>query len=86
MRAVDFEGVDIGLRLRLLPMVRLVPVSVMAREGRFSGVLIFAEDEEDRSFATAIVLYFPRSVAIIGILFDCTVSCLHAPAEFRKAR
>ena len=50
------EGVDIGLRLRLLPMVRLVPVSVVALEGRFSGVLIATEDEEDRSAARAILV------------------------------
>ena len=66
MRAAAFEGVDIGLRLRLLPMVRLVPVSVVAREGRFSGVLIA---EEDRSFTTAIVVYFCRPVVIVGMLF-----------------
>ena len=66
MRATAFEGVDIGLRLRLLPMVRLVPVSVVTREGRFSGVLI---PEEDCSFTTAIVVYFCRPVVIVGMLF-----------------
>ena len=47
-------------------MVRLVPVSVVAREGRFSGVLISKEEEVDRSVAMPIVVLCSLQVVVYG--------------------
>ncbi len=73
--AVLEEGVDVGLRLRLLPMVRLVPVSVMGFEDRFSGVLNDSEDvEEDRSVSRFIATEYVWHVLIISHLYSVEAS------------
>lgn len=70
VEAEEWEVVDIGLRLRLLPTVRLVPVSVVAFEGRLSGVLkATLDDEEERSVSRVIVTLRPRLTVIVSLLY-----------------
>ena len=66
--ALAEEGVAIGLRLRLLPTVRLVPVFVVAFEGRLSGVI----KHDELSVARTILAWGSRQVRL-----RCSPSCMY---------